>query len=687
MKRLLALFVVLAMLASSAYAEGDAYGIMINGTQVTFADESGNSLEPVLISGRLYVPAEPLGEMLCIDVETDPQQQTLQISGKKVTFTAGGKTVPVQVVDGVVYMPVLLFATMNDLGIALEGTNYCLTCEALGDYQKGEKALQAGDYEQACASFARAGDFSDAPEKIRVARYLQAEKFQASGDYTSAADAFTKAGSYKDAAGRIGESWYLQGKKLFEQGRMEEASAAYKKAGNYKDAAALAVSVFADDGVRKMNAGDYKGAYGAFSKVADTKEGQQYISQVLYLLAKQQASAGKTDNAISIYQLVADYSDAKTQLAILYYKQASTAEAAGKKTTAIEAYKKAGSYLDAQEKWKKLTYELAKTHQTNQKYDDAFELFDTIRGYSDVDNRLSVNAGLKSAAKKAERVKLASSISVGDTINFGSYVHVDSGSSRKQTIQWEVMKVDGAKLFLISRYALDKKPYHSSNVKSVNWSGCSLRTWLNGTFMQNAFTQTERSAIVSTSITSKTNTSSTTKTSDKIFLLTYNQLLSNLEKADRVAKTKKNVAVASWSRDRYTGMSYSSTAYSETMSASNSSSYQKVTNSMYIRPAMWVNLEANYDWESCIVKKSTTDKYSSIRKLMTAGNYEEALEKLAKQTGSTEVTELTRECRYQLGCEALRKGNLASATQYLNLLKRFKHKDSVELLAIIDLLK
>lgn len=271
-------------------------------------------------------------------------------------------------------------------------------------------------------------------------------------------------------------------------------------------------------------------------------------------------------------------------------------------------------------------------------------------------------------------------------------MHVNSGSTSKQPIQWEVLKKEGNKIFVLSKYVLDKKPYNTANNKSINWSTCSLRTWLNGAFMNNAFTQAERNAVVSTSITSKNANGNNVSTKDKVFLLTVNEtqnyLLSNDE---RIGKTKRGVKESTWTRDRYTGYSYSSTAYAVTFGNSGYSGYTAIKNSNYIRPAMWVNLEANYDWTKCFAKKATqsttSNQYSAIKNLMAKGEYEKALEKLDKEKYSAEVTELTRECRYQIGCEALRNGDLTNASRYLNLLKRYKYKNSVELLTLIDSLQ
>ena len=81
------------------------------------------------------------------------------------------------------------------------------------------------------------------------------------------------------------------------------------------------------------------------------------------------------------------------------------------------------------------------------------------------------------------------------------------------------------------------------------------------------------------------------------------------------------------------------------------------------------------------------DQYASIRQLMAKGNYKAALDVLDEQSITRTVSELTRQCRYHLGCEALLNGDLTNAQSYLDIIKRTKYKDSVTLLEIIDLLK
>lgn len=690
MKRFLSVFLVLAMLLSCGIAQAapESMVIVINGVEAAFTGENGEQLPTALVEGRLYAPAVALGEKLSLEVAADPASLAVHIAGRRTTFKSGGTTVAPVVIEGVVYVPVLPFVdTLNDCDVDIVGNRYMITCQGAMYYQRGVEALRLGEYDKARTVFKQAGSFADAATRIYEAYYLEAEALLKSGEYAAASASFQNAGSYQDAASRVGEPYYVQGQKLQAEGKLEEASAAYKEAGQYQDAAALAVQLSYSAAEKKLQSGDHAGAYKAYVKAGVNKETRQKLLEIFYLMAEKYISAGQNDKATAYYELAGEYAGAQEKLKAAYYAKAQAAEAAGKTQDAIDIYKSVGSYQDAQDKWQKLTYNLAKQKVSSQKYDEAYALFDTIRGYSDVDNRLSVNTGLKNAAKKAQAAALVKGISTGDTFTFGNYVLVDSGNSKKQPVQWQVLRKDGSKILLVSKYVVDKKPYNSSNNKSINWSNCTLRTWLNGTFMQNAFTQSERNTIVSNSNSSQSVNSSYIKTNDKVFLLTYNETQNYISQDNRIAKTAKGVKVNTWTRDRYTRLTASSHAYGVIVGSGGSSGYDKVTVQYYLRPAMWVNLEANYDWSKCITVSSASNQYSDIKLLMSRGAYELAMEKLNKEAASTEVTELTRECRYQLGCEALRNGDLTNATQYFNLLKRFQYKNTVELLSLIDTLK
>ena len=85
-----------------------------------------------------------------------------------------------------------------------------------------------------------------------------------------------------------------------------------------------------------------------------------------------------------------------------------------------------------------------------------------------------------------------------------------------------MLEKDGSKALLISRYALDCKPYHT-NLVGVTWETCTLREWLNNDFLNAAFSAEVQSKIISSTVMADKNpsygTSPGNDTTDKVFLL------------------------------------------------------------------------------------------------------------------------------------------------------------------------
>src|SRR5574344_1982782 len=86
-------------------------------------------------------------------------------------------------------------------------------------------------------------------------------------------------------------------------------------------------------------------------------------------------------------------------------------------------------------------------------------------------------------------------IEIGKYVSFGNYYQENENS--KDPIEWLVLDVDteNKKALLISRYALDSKPYHET-LTSITWEECSLRKWLNSEFLKQAFSEVEQKYII-----------------------------------------------------------------------------------------------------------------------------------------------------------------------------------------------
>lgn len=87
-----------------------------------------------------------------------------------------------------------------------------------------------------------------------------------------------------------------------------------------------------------------------------------------------------------------------------------------------------------------------------------------------------------------------SSLQSGDLINFGSYEQDNDFANGRELIEWIILSVEKDRALLISRYALDTKPYNDE-YNNVTWRTSTLRKWLNNDFFNEAFTAEEKDFI------------------------------------------------------------------------------------------------------------------------------------------------------------------------------------------------
>ncbi len=91
-----------------------------------------------------------------------------------------------------------------------------------------------------------------------------------------------------------------------------------------------------------------------------------------------------------------------------------------------------------------------------------------------------------------------------------------------QPIEWLILERKGSMALVVSKYALDCRPYDSGHA-GVTWERCALRGWLNSEFLISAFSDKERALIAMTTVSADRNPGYATPpgrpTSDRIFLL------------------------------------------------------------------------------------------------------------------------------------------------------------------------
>lgn len=214
---------------------------------------------------------------------------------------------------------------------------------------------------------------------------------------------------------------------------------------------------------------------------------------------------------------------------------------------------------------------------------------------------MAFTLGLSAVAAATE---LDRAYSVGNLVTFGAYEQDNNKGNGLEPIQWRVLAREGSKALLISVYNLDCQPYNTAYT-SVTWETCTLRGWLNGTFLNAAFTQAQRDAIVTSALrndkNSTFNTSGGNATQDKVFLLSEaeaEQLFTG--DADRIAK---NTAYAEaqgaysdsgagwwWLRSPGNFTSYAAIVYDD--GSLDLFGYRVNRDIVAVRPALWIDLSS-----------------------------------------------------------------------------------------------
>ena len=121
-------------------------------------------------------------------------------------------------------------------------------------------------------------------------------------------------------------------------------------------------------------------------------------------------------------------------------------------------------------------------------------------------------------------VRCGDGISKGDSYIFGKYEQDNDTSNGQEDIEWIVLDKEGTKLLLISKSILEYRHYYQ-NFKSSEWSYSYVRSFLNETFYNTAFSTTEQKYILSSTVEADKNPKYGTidnqirKTTDKVFIL------------------------------------------------------------------------------------------------------------------------------------------------------------------------
>lgn len=172
----------------------------------------------------------------------------------------------------------------------------------------------------------------------------------------------------------------------------------------------------------------------------------------------------------------------------------------------------------------------------NGKYNDAIALMDAgnvveayeallaLNGYKDSEDKANSIYDQYKVEKLVEKLKVAKA---GDYVFFGEYEQDNNTSNGKEDVEWLVLEVKDGKALVISKYALDHKPYNTSNT-DVTWETSTLRKWLNNDFLGSAFSANEKAMIPTVTVSADKNPNHSTNpgntTQDQVFLLSITEV-------------------------------------------------------------------------------------------------------------------------------------------------------------------
>ena len=247
-------------------------------------------------------------------------------------------------------------------------------------------------------------------------------------------------------------------------------------------------------------------------------------------------------------------------------------------------------------------YKEAKNLYDSGEYEEAAKLFSTI-DYKDSNDMVSECFFIH----QQDQLSKLNSISVGDRICFGFYEQDNIAADGKEQIEWRVLDIDENKALIISEYALDCKQYNFSGLtygKVTTWENCTLRTFLNDIFYNQAFGAKHQEMIVSSTVSADSNPSYGVNpgndTTDKIFLLS----IAEAEKyfAERKFRSCRPTAFAvrngGYNVDNYCWWWLRSPGsyqyYASSVNSDGSIYYignDCNTSAGCVRPAMWIELE------------------------------------------------------------------------------------------------
>lgn len=220
----------------------------------------------------------------------------------------------------------------------------------------------------------------------------------------------------------------------------------------------------------------------------------------------------------------------------------------------------------------------------------------------------AVEQGIEDAKEALKRVEAAiaeqkkdiySDTKVGDILTFGTYELNNDPRDGKEAIEWIVLAKNEGRFLLMSKLPLDVHPYNNTFFSLTSWEECSLRKWLNDTFIRIAFNDEQKALIHPVMNRNPSNpkygTSGGNYTMDSVFVLSINEIETYLP--SKSARSAEYISKYAASQDHNSLYWLRSPGYFRNQAAhvrpDGEISYAgaEVQVNGLVRPCLWVNAQ------------------------------------------------------------------------------------------------
>ncbi len=239
-------------------------------------------------------------------------------------------------------------------------------------------------------------------------------------------------------------------------------------------------------------------------------------------LAETRLKDGQYDRARELYLSAGEYKDAPEKAVTCMVLKGDSLMEAGSFMAAYDAYEQAGQA--AEEK----------------RVDAALKSAQAAREQG---HGTLAACYLGMAGRDAE-----GALTAGSSYTFGVYEQDNDPENGPEPIQWRVLAIEDGTLLLMSEYLLDCMAYEPGRQHAVTWEKSAARKWLNGDFIEAAFTEEERDMLVENLLENFSNRKSGTaggvNTRDRVYFLSEKELLNYLPtaKSRRAYNTAYSIA-------------------------------------------------------------------------------------------------------------------------------------------------